>query len=61
MKCAGGMVGQGLNPDLALEVLKDRRDKRCEKGTHSFSDDDLRGMIAYCLRKERSKVAEQAA
>jgi hypothetical protein len=61
LKCAGGMVGQRMTQDLALEVLKDRRDKRCEKGTHSFSDDDLRGMIVYCQQQERLKAVRRVA
>jgi hypothetical protein len=61
MKCAGGMIRSGMHPDLALETLKDRRDKRCETGTHWFSDDDLKGIIHYCLEQELLKKAEKVA
>ena len=58
---AGGMVHSGMHQDLILTTLRDRRDKRCERGSHSFTDDDLRGMIAYCVRQESQKEKEQAA
>jgi hypothetical protein len=58
---AGGMVHSGLSTDLILETLRDRRDRRCEKGSHSFSDDDLGGMIAYCMRQDGQKRKEHAA
>jgi hypothetical protein len=58
---AGGMVRDGLSRDLIFETLRDRRDRRLEKGSHSFTDDDLRGMIAYCLKGEGQKRREQAA
>jgi hypothetical protein len=61
LKCAGAMVGARMDSNLVFEVLKDRRDRRCEKGSHSFSDDELRGMVAYCLRQERSGKVERAA
>jgi hypothetical protein len=61
LSCAGGMVRDGMDPSLILEVLKDRRDRRCEKGTHTFSDEDLRGMVIYCLNQERSKRVEKVA
>lgn len=61
LRCAGGMVCEGMSPGLILETLKDRRDRRCAKGSHSFSDDDLRAKIAYCLRQESRKQKEQAA
>jgi hypothetical protein len=58
---AGGMVHGGMNTDLILETLRDRRDRRLEKGSHSFTDDDLRGMIAYCVRQDSQKRKERAA
>lgn len=52
---AGGMVRDGMDHELIFRVLQDRREKRLEKGSHSFSDEELRGMIDYCARLERRK------
>ena len=60
IRWAGGMVADGLSHDLILRVLQDRREKRLEKGSHSFSDDELRDMIDYCARCENSKRSRVA-
>ena len=52
---AGGMVADNMDRDLILRVLQDRREKRLEKGSHSFSDDELTQMIDYCIRQENGK------
>lgn len=61
VRVAGALVGAGMDGALALETLKDRRDKRCERGSHWFSDDDLRKMITYCVEQEQGKAVQAAA
>lgn len=61
LKCAGGMVGAGMDSDLILEVLKDRRDRRLAQGSHCFSDYDLREMIDYCVKQEQQRLRRIAA
>lgn len=57
---AGGMVRDGMDRELIFRVLQDRREKRLAKGSHSFSDEDLRGMIDYCTQLEARKRVKVA-
>lgn len=56
---AGGMARDGRSIDLIIETLKDRREHRLAKGSHSFSDTDLREIAAYCVERERMKPKQR--
>lgn len=62
IKWAGGIVRvDGFRGNTAFEILKDRRDKRCELGPPFISDDKLREMIRYCEEHDQQQGAKQAA
>ena len=61
MSWAGGIIGSGTAGDLALIVLRDRRDKRIENGARDFPEDKLREMIDYCVTAEGRKQSSRRA
>lgn len=57
LKCAGGIIADGLRGEAAIAALRDRRDMRCESpGT--VTDGELQDLLAYCANREALRVGE---